>query len=116
MIFKLRIDRWQPAPTNKLMRHWRSRSRLQTVDRNMVAHYCQDNRIPIATGPREVGMTITLGPGQRGCDVDAYWKSTLDALKRAKMLIDDNRQYCRIMPVSFDRGLERSTLITLTDL
>lgn len=113
---KLRIERWHPAKLNQLMRHWRTRSRLQTIDRNMISGYCLLNRIPVAIGPREVKLTIILGPNQRASDVDAYWKSTLDALKRAKMLIDDSRHWCRILPVEYARGTEKETIIELRDI
>jgi Holliday junction resolvase RusA-like endonuclease len=115
--YKLRIDRWQPATLNKLLGcHWASAARLKKTDKNMVGHYCNTNRVPLANGPREVRLTITLAPKQRAPDPDAYWKSTLDALVHAQMLIDDNRQYCRPGVVNFVRGTERSTLIELEDL
>lgn len=116
MTYKLRIDSWHPARLNQLMRGWRTAHRLKKVDRNLISSYCIINRIPLANGPREVGITITLGPRQRAADPDAYWKSALDALVNANMLIDDNRQYCRCLPVEFERGTERATLITLRDL
>ena len=117
MTFKLRIDRWQPATVNKLINaHWATAGRLKRVDKNIISHYCQHNRIPKAQGPRQVSLTITLAPRQRAGDPDAYWKSILDALVHAGMLVDDNRQYVRIGPVTFERGAERATLIELVDL
>lgn len=117
MTFKLRIDKWQPTPVNKLINsHWATAGRLKKVDKNIVGHYCQHNRIPRAQGRREVSLTITLAPRQRAGDPDCYWKSLNDALVHAGMLVDDNRQYVRLGPVEFLRGPERSTLITLTDL
>jgi hypothetical protein len=110
------IERWQPSPLNKLLKHWRTAQRLKTVDRNMVNGYCRLNRFRPAVGPREVNLCIVLGPKQRACDPDAYWKSTLDALVKAGMLIDDNRQYCRINPVTFERGPQRETRIELIDI
>lgn len=115
-MFKLRIEKWHPAPLNKLMMGWHTAMRLKAVDRKMVGAYCKINRIPLANGPREVSLLVTLAPKQRACDPDAYWKSLLDALVNADMLIDDNRQYVRHGAVDFERGAERATLITLTDL
>ena len=115
-VYKLRIDRWQPARLNQLLAGWKTAYRLKKVDRNMIGHYCKSNQIPIAQGPREVNLLITLGPKQRAGDPDSYWKSLLDALVKADMLIDDNRQYVRLGAVDFVRGDERATLISLTDL
>lgn len=116
MTYKLRIDNWHPARTNQLMRHWAAAARLKKIDSNMVAGYCTYNRIPIAQGPREVSLLITLGPKCRGTDTDAFWKSTLDALVNARMLIDDCRKYCRTGSVDIVRGTAKSTTITLEDI
>ena len=115
-VYRLRIDRWIPARLNQLMMGWQTAYRLKKVDRNMVCGYCLANRFPIAQGPREVNLFITLAPKQRAPDPDSLWKSTLDALVHARMLIDDNRQYCRPGTVEFERGKERGTVIELVDL
>jgi Holliday junction resolvase RusA-like endonuclease len=81
-----------------------------------VCHYAATNRFPLATSKRRVDLRITLGPRQREGDEDNWWKSVLDALVHAKMLIDDNRRWCERGEVSFERGKERATLIELTDL
>jgi hypothetical protein len=59
---------------------------------------------------------LTLGPRQRGGDPDAYFKSVLDALVRAGLLIDDNRQGAELGDVTFARGLARRTEIVLEDV
>ena len=73
-------------------------------------------RIPVATTKRRVDLHITLGPRQREGDDDNWWKSVLDALVHAKMLIDDNRRWCEYGTPTFDRGPEKATVITLTDI
>ena len=117
MTYKLIIPRWHPAAINQFIgRHWKTMARLKRVDRNMVAGYVKLNRFPIAQGPREVSLLITLAPKQRAPDPDAFWKSLNDALVHARMLIDDNRQYCRLGTVEFDRASERATTISLREL
>ncbi len=117
MTYRLRIDRWQPTPLNKLLGcHWSTAARLKRVDKNLICGYCLANRIPIAQGPREVNLLIILGLKQRAPDPDAFHKSTNDALVHARMLIDDNRQFCRNGRVEFERGAERATVIELVDL
>ena len=100
--YVLVIDRWHPYMINQLMQRVKSRIRMKKVDRNMVCGYCLKNRIPLATGPRQVNLTIVLGPRQRAGDPQAYEKSLGDALVHARMLIDDNRQYVRWAPTEYN--------------
>ena len=118
MVFKLVIPNWQPATTNKLMRNRWTAARLKKADKNLVIGYCLHNRLPVATGPRRVDLLITRPSNQSGrvADPDAFWKSTLDALVHAKMLIDDSRRYCRPGEVVFAKGSQRETTISLTEL
>ncbi len=81
----------------------------------MIWGYCAVNRIPVATGPRRVDLKITNRLG-RERDPDASWKSVLDGLVHARMLIDDSRRWVKLGDVTVERGSERSTCITLTDL
>jgi Holliday junction resolvase RusA-like endonuclease len=60
-------------------------------------------------------MTITSQRG-RERDPDASWKSVLDGLVHARMLIDDSRKWCKLGDVTFERGSERATTIQLTDI
>ena len=116
-VYRLRIDKWNPATVNKLLGcHWATAARLKKVDARMIGHYCKANRIPIAQGAREVSLTITIAGRGRPPDPDAFWKSTLDALVQAEMLVDDSMRFVRQGPVTIERGPERATLITLTDL
>jgi hypothetical protein len=114
--YVLVIPRWHPKTINQLLRRVRTRIRWKKIDRNVVSGYCYLNHFPVATGPREVRLTIVLGPRQRAADPDAYQKSLGDALVQAKMLIDDNRQYVRWAPTEYERGPERATRVELIDL
>jgi hypothetical protein len=82
----------------------------------MICAYAYSMGIPVALGPREVSIKITLAPKQRAYDPDAYRKTVHDGLVAARLLIDDNRQFVREGQVEFDRGYQRGTVITLTDL
>lgn len=116
MTYHLTIDNWTPTRTNELRGHWAKAARLKKIDSNMVCGYAIRNRIPVAQGPREVALRITLPPKSRGKDEDAFWKSTLDALVNAKMLIDDCTRYCRTGSVEIVSGEKRETRISLTEL
>jgi hypothetical protein len=54
-----------------------------------------------------------LGPRQRGADPDAYWKSLLDALVHAGLLVDDSPKWCELGPVRFERECRRKPAIQL---
>lgn len=116
--YVLVIDKWWPATVNKMNRSVRTRIRLKKADRNLVCAYCLKNRIPVATGPRLVHLTVVRGKSQKGRDIDpdAPWKSLLDALVKAKMLIDDSRLYCRPGETFYERGEERGCRIELIDI
>ena len=116
MVLRLLIPRWHPATINELLRGVKTRIRLKKVDRNIICTYCFYHRIPVATGQRRVDLLITLGPRQKGADPDAFWKSLNDALVQAKLLVDDSRRWVQLGSVTFERGAERATTITLTDL
>jgi hypothetical protein len=112
---RLVIPGWVPARLNTLVGCWQRRHRLKRADREMVGTYARLARIPPATLPRRVSLTIVLGPGERAGDPDAYFKSVLDALTACGLLVDDNRQGVELGDVRFERG-ERATVIHLEDL
>lgn len=111
------IPRWHPARLNDLTGNRFKANRLKKADREMIWGYALRERITPAEGPRQVRLLIVLQPGQRGGDVDCYWKSTLDALKHANLLIDDSRKWVSLPPVQYQRGTVEwwGTRITLTD-
>lgn len=113
--YRIVIPGWHPARINQMIGHaWPVIARLKRVDRNLVLAYSLP--FPRARGPRSVKLILTLVPRQRAADPDAYWKSCLDGLVQAGQLIDDSRKWCRLEPVEFMRGTERSTTIELRDL
>lgn len=116
-VHRIVIPGWHPARLNQWDgRHWSVRSRLKKADRELVGVYAKLARIPLAMGKRRVSLRITLGPRQRAGDPDAFWKSTLDALVHAGLLVDDNRQNVELGRVDFDRGPARATAIALEDI
>ncbi len=116
MPYKLTIPGWHPARLNDLLGHWSIRQRRKRSDRELVAFYALEQRIPPATGRRRVDLTLTLARRQRAGDPDAYWKSLLDALTAAGLLRDDNRQGVELGRVAFARGDCPATVIELEDL
>ncbi len=115
--WKLLIPNWIPTPVNQLMScHWATAGRRKAADKNLICAYCLTNRLPLAQGPRRVDLFLTLkGPG-RPHDPDAFWKSLLDGLVHARMLIDDDRRYSKQGDVEIEYGAKRQTVIVLTDL
>ena len=43
-------------------------------------------------------------------------KGTLDALKHAGLIVNDTRRWCEVMPVAFERGQRRMTVVELEDV
>lgn len=109
------IDRFQPTKLNQLLsRHWATRNRLKNIDGWVIGLAVRE--VPCATTKRRVTLTIVLGPRQRGGDVDAYQKATLDALVACGRLKDDSKEWCEIAPVKYERGPRRATVIELEDI
>jgi Holliday junction resolvase RusA-like endonuclease len=58
-----------------------------------------------------------LDKAERGCDVDAYWKATLDALVRCGLLRHDSPGWAEITPVIYSREPgQKRTIIELEDI
>jgi hypothetical protein len=115
--YTLTIDNWHPARLNLWDgRHWKVRARHKRADREIVGLYARLAGIPPATGKRRVSLRLTLGPRQRGADPDAYFKSVLDALVHAGLLVDDDRHGVELGDVVFQRGKIKGTEIVLEDV
>jgi Holliday junction resolvase RusA-like endonuclease len=112
----LHVPGWRPATVNELLRSVAGRIRLKKSDREMVATYARLQGIPLATVKRRVSLCVTLGPRERGPDPDGLWKSLLDALVHAGLLLDDNCQGVELGAVEFVRGQARATAVALEDL
>lgn len=113
----LTVPGYTPPALNALTRgRRRERIRLAKECRDFVTLYARQQSVPLAAGKRRVTLRLSLGAGQRGADVDAYWKATLDALVCAGLLVDDSDRWCEIMPVQFERGNNRQMVVTLEDL
>jgi hypothetical protein len=116
-VHSLVIPNWHPRRLNELVGcSWQKRHRLKREDRELVAGYARLAGNPLAVVKRRVSLKLTLAPGQRAGDVDSYWKSLLDSLVCAGLLVDDDRQHVELGAVDFDHGAERETMIVLEDL
>jgi Holliday junction resolvase RusA-like endonuclease len=115
--YTLDIPRWRPALLNELMHSVKGKIRLKKRDREMVCAYAWQAKISQATGKRRVSLHVILGKGMREFDVDAPWKGLLDAMKHAKMIVDDSCKYVELGPVTFSRDWKNwGTRITIEDL
>lgn len=61
-------------------------------------------------------LHLILPPRGRKCDPDAFWKSTLDGLVHAGLLVDDRHSCVELAPVEYSRGPVAATKITLVDI
>jgi hypothetical protein len=113
----LTISRWHPAKLNEWHgAHWSRRARLKRFDREIVGLFAKLAGIPVARGKRRVSLRLTLAPGQRAGDPDAYWKSLLDSLVHCRLLLDDNAKSLELGQVSFTRGAVPETEIVLEEI
>lgn len=113
----VRIENWHPTKLNQLMNsHWAKRGRLRKHDDNIVAMSVLGADVPKAEQRRRVSLEIYLAERQRGGDVDAYWKSTLDALVNCGALVDDNPEWVELGEVKFYRAQRPATLIILENM
>lgn len=112
------IPEWHPASLNALTKRGNhfAAARQKKRDAITLGLALRAAGVPAANGKRRVGLVIILGPKQRGCDGDAYWKSLLDGLQRCKALTGDNRQRCEFTAPEFERGTVKATRLILKDV
>lgn len=109
------IPGWRPYLANELFdAHFYDRAKMKREDANTIKAYCLKQGIPIARMKRHVTIEIS-GRFRRFPDSDSPWKSALDALVQAKMLVDDGDKWASWDKPQFTRG-KLSTAITLQDL
>lgn len=90
------IPHWRPATLNELLGHRWKATRLKRQDREIVAVYALKCGTPRATGRRRVDLVVRPVKGKCRVDGDALWKSTLDALTKARLLVDDSLTWCEV--------------------
>ena len=114
------IPDWRPATLNELLsgRTWHKAARLKRADRDTVAVYANLSGVRAGMERRKRRVDVLVRPaiGRRKADRDAYWKSLLDALVHAGLLVDDADRWC--VPGDVEHTLKGPprTEITLTDL
>jgi hypothetical protein len=110
----IQIGNWRPTLVNELLCHPHKAARLKRSDADLIAGACLQTGVPKAIGPRRVRLTIAQ-PGGRRPDPDGVWKSLLDGLVQARMLIDDSAQHCTCVPPVFRKG-PKETIVELEDI
>lgn len=111
------IPNFHPTTLNKLLTsHHMAAHRMKAADTQMIGVYAYIAKVPKAAGKRRLEIVITLAPGQRGADNDAYFKVCLDSLVSLSLLKDDNRQQLELEPVRYERGAAKATTLILTEL
>lgn len=112
--YTLEVPGWRPTLDNELKGHPLQAHRRKRKDADMIAVAALAYGVPAARGKRRVGLSIR-GRFGRFPDPLAPWKSLLDALVTAGLLVDDAAAWCEVTPVVYSRG-ERRTIITLEDV
>ena len=102
---ELWIPGWLPASTNTLLRkHWARRNAALKADAYTVLLWSRQAGTVPAAGSRRVSLTLRLAPQHRKRDPDNLFKSTLDALVRAKLLLDDAPHHCQLGAVTQEKA------------
>jgi hypothetical protein len=116
--YELHIPGWRPALDNELFRlHWSRRLSRKRHDAQVLATAALALGVPRATGPRRLGVTI-YGRYHRGAvpDDPAPYKSLLDGLVHAGLLVDDSAEYLELVwPPHYLPG-PRATHLTLEEI
>ena len=108
------IPGWRPTLDNRLRGNVFAAHARKKNDFLKVANAGLALRVPPATGPRRVSVTIAV-PRGKFPDPLAPYKSLLDALKRNGLLVDDDGKHCLPEPAVYVRG-PKATTIVLEDL
>lgn len=114
--WQVHIPGYRPTTVNELLRSVRGRIALKKAERAVVGISVKERLIPPATGKRRVSLEIAIPKGQRRWDADGLWKSLLDALKHAKMIVNDSPDWVEQGSVTYLRGCPLATTIILEDL
>jgi hypothetical protein len=111
------IDGWLPPSLNVLLRmHWARRRRTKNDVYLVIGYRGLAAGIPPATGRRRVSLVLTVANRSHAMDPDNALKVLMDALVRAKLLVDDRAEFCELGRVEIVKGARKRTEITLEDL
>lgn len=119
MIQVLWLPGWAPASLNSLLGHHMKAARLKSADREMVRRAVLVHDARKATGRRKVDLHLVMEQGRRRTDPDSAWKSCLDSLVSAGLLVDDNPTKCVLGRVTHSKALDGApwgTFILLEDV
>lgn len=117
-IYTLTIPGWLPVSTNKLLgSHWAVARKMKANDAAIVRLHAMEQKIPDAKTRRSVTATYRRKKqGGRLPDLDNLFKSLLDALKQAYLIVDDSAKWCELATPTLETGDRTETVIELTDL
>ncbi len=90
-------------------------AKLKRADRQWVGTYAMLRDIPKALGKRRVSLEVVITGRQQETDPDALWKSCLDCLVHARLLVDDSPRYCELGAVAYRRDGEPGTTVVLEE-
>lgn len=112
----LHLYGYHPPTVNELLGNWRAACRRKKKCVEVVWKSCLEQKLVKASGKRMVSIIITTAKRGRKADPDAYYKSTLDALVKCSMLIDDSSKWCEHSQTMITTGDKNLTTIILTDI
>lgn len=121
--WEIRLDRWQPPSINTTLgRHWRAIHRAKLDAADIIGIYSAIAQVPKITldyRPRRHVVITAVGWSHKGSvlpDPDNVLKITLDAMVRARLLVDDADEYCTWERPALSCGRPTLTTIVITDI
>lgn len=110
------IPGWHPTRLNELLRlHWAKRRKRKMFDAEVLRAEAKCQGIMPAKGKRRVDLYIRLAKGQKRGDEDNWWKSLLDGLVDAGLLVNDSFDWCERGTIVFERGDQPGTTVRLSE-
>lgn len=117
MRYTLTILGWHPYRCNQWRgRHWGVAARLREREAEILWSSALLAGVPVAMGPRRVGLILHGWPSGRFPDRDAFDKLLLDALVQARVLVDDGPAHLiGRVDVRYVRSRQKKTIIWLEE-
>lgn len=115
--WRVEIPGWHPASTNQLLSmHFNRRGRLKRLATDVIAIEAVRAGVTLATGKRRIGLHFEYANAGHEPDADGRLKVTLDALRDARLIVDDSPHWCEWTAPTSALGPRKLTAITIEEV
>jgi Holliday junction resolvase RusA-like endonuclease len=111
------IPGWTPPSLNTLIySHWAVSRKAKKKAMEQVAGCCLEAGVTRAIGRRRVAIIVFAGRRSHRLDGDNVPKSILDGMKHIGAIIDDNCDWCELVPAQVCVSKQKRTVILLDEI